>query len=183
MALYAPRYLLDLYIYDLQLRIDQFPSIYTEAMNNKITQRAQTTTKLITILPWFAISRVSMVIHIIPNVQSIVPYIIAKLSLKFPQNPLIICCVMARHPIGQSAWWSRSWSPPKFNHLFLLPPQTIPYNFITIHLYVLSNVANRPTNRKSHRQTNATKNIISLAKMTIYLHVKFQMFIYVQNRS
>ena len=44
------------------------------------------------------------------------------LASQTPRNPITICWVLAGFLIGQSVWWSRS--PPKFNHLFLLPPRT-----------------------------------------------------------
>ena len=73
--------------------------------------------------------------------------IIAELSWKFHQNPLIICWVIARFPIGQSNWWSRS--PLKFN----LNP------FIIFQVML-------PTDK----QTNVTENITFLAVVTMIKH-------------
>ena len=80
----------------------------------------------VVITPIFMIWRVSMVIQITPKNWSSVPYTTVALSLKFHQNPLIICWDF-QISNGQSAWWSGS--PPKFNHV----PFTTPNPFMKFH--------------------------------------------------
>ena len=71
-----------------------------------------------------------------------------RVILKFHQNLLIICCVMAEFPIKQSAW--RSLSQPKFNHLFLLPPRPLhKISSQSVHK-VLSDASNRQTDKQTN---------------------------------
>ena len=80
------------------------------------------------------------------------------------QNLLIICWVMARFLIGQSAWWCQSVI--KSNQLFLFYPRpTLKISLQPIITLWVVLLADKQTERQANKQTNATKKIISSAEI------------------
>ena len=104
-----------------------------------------------------------MMIQITRKIYQI-PCIIAEVSWKFHQNPLIICWVMSGFSIEQSAWWSGSL--PNSNHLFLLPHResSIQFHHNPSIVACINEQKDKETERKTDKQINATETITSLAK-------------------